>query len=58
MYEAGIIEYIAREWIRYGGDVDGITWSWMKIRDRVDEILNYTGEDNQQIHTTGNNPGA
>ena len=39
-----IIKEIAKRWVERGGDSEGITWSWMLIRDEVKriEIEGYT----------------
>jgi hypothetical protein len=45
MSDAEIIERVAQLWVECGGDAEGITWVWGKIRDRVEEILSEYDEN-------------
>lgn len=42
-----IIEETARFWIDNGGDAEGITWSWMRIRDAARRIEHEQGGSSQ-----------
>jgi hypothetical protein len=33
-----IIQKVAQLWVDLGGDSEGITWTWMSIRDEVKRI--------------------
>ena len=41
-----IIEETAQFWIEQGGDAEGITWSWMLIRDEARRIEHGQGGGN------------
>ena len=43
---SNIIEETARYWIEHGGDAEGITWSWMLIRDEARRIERRQGGGN------------
>jgi len=30
-----LIEEVAKLWIELGGDAEGVTWSWMLLRDEI-----------------------
>jgi hypothetical protein len=38
MSDAAIVDAIAREWLRLGGDADGLRFLWRKVVDRLEEI--------------------
>ncbi len=38
-----IIAEVAQLWVELGGDAEGITWSWMSIRDEVRRIEREAG---------------
>ncbi|HUS88194.1 MAG TPA: hypothetical protein VMW91_02300 [Desulfosporosinus sp.] len=35
-----LIEEVAKLWIELGGDSEGVTWSWMILRDEVKRLEN------------------
>jgi hypothetical protein len=39
-----IVSEVAQLWVDLGGDSEGITWSWMQIRDEVERIERGAGE--------------
>jgi len=38
-----IISEVAQLWVELGGDSDGVTWSWMQLRDEVQRIEREAG---------------
>jgi hypothetical protein len=33
-----LIKEVARLWVELGGDSEGVTWTWMSLRDEVRRI--------------------
>ena len=38
MNDKDFIETIAREWIRLGGDSEGVAYNWVRLQRRVNEL--------------------
>lgn len=38
MNDNDFIQAIAREWVRLGGDSDGVAWTWLRLKEAVKAI--------------------
>jgi len=45
MTDTEMIDRIAEWWISYGGDADGITHAWIRLRDAVQRKLDGLEDD-------------
>ena len=47
MTDEEMIDKIAEWWIYYGGDAEGVTWNWVRIRDAVKRKLDGLEDDGE-----------